>query len=283
MRGRSLDAGGPLWVEAPGDDDDGVSVDARFETLDVERRTVVLAVRTAEHDDDGSLYATSEPMTLSCVLDTGDCIPTDDAAATFLVDHPWFEEQLQTHMDHLRQRAWRAVAQRDRETAARRVLEGASDGTMIAFERPFPADWDLLFLHDGVLHWVLDQYCPNPACECSSVALTVYQIRGEAPAARMGEASVDLAGDQPRLEVATEAARELFDTFWDKYAERLRPRRDEARRVVLRYAAQPASAQPARSGSRIPRNASCPCGSGKKYKRCCLTAAADAAPPGLRS
>jgi len=278
MRGRSLDAGGPLWVEAPGDDGDGVSVDARFETLDVERRTVVLAVRTAEHDDDGSLYATSEPTPLSCVLDTGECTPIDDPAGAFLVAHPWFEERLQTHMDHLRQRAWRALAQRDRESAARRVLERASGGAMIAFDRLFPADWDLLFLHDDALYWVVDQYCPNPACDCSSVALTAYEVRGKEPARRMGEASVDLAGDRPRLDVATDAARELFDVFWDKCAERLRPRRDEARRVVLRYAAPPT-----KSVSRVSRNARCPCGSGKKYKRCCLNAGVDAAPPGLRS
>jgi hypothetical protein len=114
--GRSVDAGGPLWVGAPDDDGEGVSVDARFETLDVERRSVVLAVTTGERDDDdGSRYATSDPMRLLCLLDTGECTPAEEAANEFLAEHSWFEEGFEKHMDHLRQRAWRAVAQRDRE------------------------------------------------------------------------------------------------------------------------------------------------------------------------
>jgi hypothetical protein len=279
--GRSVDAGGPLFVWEPSDDGDGVSVDARFETLDVERRSVVFAVRAAERDDDdGSLYATSDPTRVTCLLDTGACTADDDDAAAFLADRPWFEEGLQRHMDHVRQRAWRAVAQRDRETAARRVLATAAPGKMLAFHDLFPADWDLLFSHDDALYWIVDLYCPNPACDCSSVALTLYHLRKGAPAPlRVGEAQVDLASERPLLEVSTPAARELFAAFWNEHEERLRPRRDEARRAVLRHAPPPATSAPAAattaapvSPARPPRNAPCPCGSGKKYKRCCLGA-----------
>jgi hypothetical protein len=275
--GRSVDAGGPLWVEAPDDDDVGVSVEARFETLDVERCSVVLFVQTGECDDeDGARYPTSDPMRLTCALDTGACTSDEPAAHSFLAEHPWFEDEFQRHMDHVRQRAWRAVAQRDRDTAARRALE-TTTGTMIAFHRLFPADWDLLFAAEGVTYWVIDQYCPNPACPCSSVALSLYQLREGDPIA-LGEALLDLARDPARLEiesVATEDARELFATFWDEQQDRLRQRRDEARRVVLRYAAAPlkGSAPLPSTASRPTRNDPCPCRSGKKYKRCCLVAA----------
>ncbi|CAN5617345.1 hypothetical protein BH09MYX1_BH09MYX1_65600 [soil metagenome] len=276
--GRSVDAGGSLWVGAPDDDDVGVSVLARFETLDVERCSVVLAVQTGERDDeDGARYPTSDPMLLTCILDTGECTPDEPAASSFLADHPWFEDEFQSHMDHVRQRAWRAIAQRDRETAARRELQAAT-GTMISFQRLFPADWDLAFGVEGAIYWVVDQYCPNPACACSSVALSLYQLRDGNPIP-LGEALVDLASESPDLEiesVTTEGARELFDTFWHEQEDRLRQRREEARRVVLRYAARPAEPVLARAPSttsRPTRNDPCPCGSGKKYKRCCLIAA----------
>jgi hypothetical protein len=278
MGGRSVDAGGPLFVSAPSDaldDADGVSVDARFETLDIEGRSVVLAVRAVERDDDdGSLYATSDPTRVTCLLDTGACSPDDDDAAEFLADLPWFEERLQPHMDHLRQRAWRAVAQRDRDGAARRVLATATPGNMIAFHDLFPADWDLLFRHDDELYWAVDLYCPNPACDCSSVALTLYHLRKGSPDPLVvGKAQVDLASERPLLEVNTPAARDVFATFWNEHEERLRPRRDEARRAVLHLSPSPATPAPAAappSDARPPRNAPCPCGSGKKYKRCCL-------------
>jgi hypothetical protein len=97
--------------------------------------------RTVERDDDdGALFATSDPARVICRLETGACTADDDAARVRLSDHPELEARLQSHMDHLRQRAWRAVAQRDRETAARRVLANAEPGLMVPFQdlRPLP-------------------------------------------------------------------------------------------------------------------------------------------------
>ena len=268
---RSIDAGGPLWVRAPDDEGAGVSVDARFETLDVERRSIVLAVSTGERDDDdGSLYATGEPTRLTCLLDTGECTPEEHAAVAFLTDHPWFERQLDRHMDHLRHRAWRAVAQRDRESSARRVVESAGADFMLAFHRLFPADWDLVFPDDGNVYWVVDQYCANPLCDCRSVALTLYRLGGAHAPLLVGEAQVDLSKARPTLDVSTEAARELFATFWADHEHRIQPRRDDARSAVVRYSPPSARPAPTLGASRPERNAPCPCGSGKKYKRCCL-------------
>ena len=277
MDGRSLDAGGPLLVSAPSDEDEGLWVEARFETLDVEQRTVVLEVRTVERDDDdGALFATSDPARVICRLETGACTADDDAARVLLSEHPELEARLQSHMDHVRQRAWRAVAQRDRETAARRLLANAEPGLMIAFQDLFPADWDLLFKHDGGTYWVIDRYCPTPSCDCSSVALTLYRLRTDNPAPLVvGDADADLARESPVLQVTTPAAREPFAAFSRELLERLPLRREEARRAVLRHAA-PSPAKPAAlslAASRTPRNAPCPCGSGKKFKRCCLGAA----------
>jgi len=276
MDGRSLDAGGPLVVSEPGDDEEGLWVQAHFETLDVEQRTVVLEVRTVERDDDdGALFATSDPARVLCRLESGACTPDDDAARVLLSEHPELEARLASHMDHIRQRAWRALAQRDRDTAARRVLATAEPGRMVAFEDLFPADWDLLFKHDGEIHWVIDRYCPNPSCDCSSVALTLCRLRTDSRAPLViGDADADLASESPVLVVTTPAAREPFAAFSRELLERLRPRREEARRAVLRHAA-PSPAKPAApslAAARTARNAPCPCGSGKKFKRCCLGA-----------
>lgn len=279
MDGRSLDAGGPLlvsWSQRPSDQDEGLWVEARFETLDVQQRTVVLEVRTVERDDDdGALFATSDPARVICLLETGACTADDDAARVLLADHPELEARLQSHMDHVRQRAWRAIAQRDRETAARRVLANAEPGLMVAFQDLFPADWDLLFKHDGEIYWVIDRYCPTPSCNCSSVALTLYRLRTDNPAPLVvGDADADLARESPVLDVTTPAAREPFAAFSRELLERLLSRREEARRAVLRHA-PPSPAKPAAlslAASRTPRNAPCACGSGKKFKRCCLGA-----------
>ena len=267
---------GPLLVSAPSDEDEGLWVEARFETLDIGQRTVVLEVRTVERDDDdGGLFATSDPVRVICRLETGACTADDDAARVLLSEHPELEARLESHMDHVRQRAWRAVAQRDRETAARCVLANAKPGLMVAFQDLFPADWDLLFKHDGATYWVIDRYCPTPSCDCSSVALTLCRLRTDNPAPLVvGDADVNLARESPVLEVTTPAAREPFAAISREFLERLPLRREEARRAVLRHPA-PSPAKPAAlsfAAARTPRNAPCPCGSGKKFKRCCVGA-----------
>lgn len=285
MSDRYLDACGPFVVWPPDEDSgvDGADVDALFETLDHDRGTVVLEVRVAREDDDDD---DSVPVRLTCFLHTGACTPNDGEAAAFLTERPWFDEQLQAQMNLVRRRAWRAVAQRDRDTAAHRLLATAEPGKMIPFHALFPADWDLILSDDDTYYWVVDHYCSNPACDCMSVALTLHQLReGKSPLV-VGEAQLNLADERALLDVNTPAARELFSAFREEYEETIRDRREEARRAVLRHA--PALRKPApvatpvidpSAASRAPRNAPCPCGSGKKYKRCCL--ASSTARPGI--
>src|SRR5438105_1135467 len=132
MRDRYLDACGPFVLSAPEGTAgvDGAFVETRIETLDHGRGTLVLAVEAQRDDDDDD--DASSPILLTCLLHTGACTPSDDAAIAFLAAHPWFENQLETEMNRVRRRAWRATAQRDRETAAR-VLATAEPGKMIAF------------------------------------------------------------------------------------------------------------------------------------------------------
>ncbi|MCA9656514.1 MAG: SEC-C domain-containing protein [Myxococcales bacterium] len=110
----------------------------------------------------------------------------------------------------------------------------------------------------------------------------------------MGRVTVEL----PKLKV-TEATTPLASTLWAKLrakkvlvgqlAQRRR-RMKEIGKTVLKegivalepepeqdLASQPLvtagplfSAQPARREAKVGRNAPCPCGSGRKYKRCCL-------------
>lgn len=146
---------------------------------------------------------------------------------------------------------------------------------MVAFQDLFPADWDLLFKHDGEIYWVIDRYCPTPSCDCRSVALTLCRLRTDNPAPLViGDADADLARQPPLIEVTSPAAREPFAALSRELLKRLALRRAEARRAVLRHTT-PSTAEPAArslAGSRTPRNAPCPCGSGKKFKRCCLGA-----------
>ena len=283
---RSLDACSPFVVWASPDGaglaqcDHGIWVDTRLDAGDLARGATTLTIRAVERSDATSVSTTSDPVDVTCLLDTGGCTANDDGAASFLAEHLWFETHLQAQLHVVRQRVARAAAQRDRETSARRALANIAPGTMIVYADLFPADWDLLVTHDDDgFYWGVDQYCSNPACDCTQVAVTIHRLReGESAAPVIGRVRLDLALQRPTIDANTSLAGAVFATLWATHEATLRARRDEARRAVLRYAGakvQHISTSTAPTGSRAPRNAPCPCGSGKKFKRCCLGVRAD--------
>jgi len=157
---------------------------------------------------------------------------------------------------------------------------------------------------DGdVKYLVTEHYCVNPACECNQLHLAFHPIRHdlEAPGTYVAEVafrakmSLDGRVDLERLvnaDVAT-ARRVLAD--WERDTDevelkkqnwRYEKMRQIGRRSMVGYTpdrpAEPRQQQRLDSAptdptrKRVGRNDPCPCGSGKKYKRCCARSDEDA-------
>ena len=161
----------------------------------------------------------------------------------------------------------------------------AGDGTMSGYAEIFPFADPFRFDLDADEWAVDDQYCVNPTCKCHDVALTFLQPLGDG-------ATADALGDPPELptvrydyrrgshEVLVEPTKpapwfsELLTAL-----RRAHPgvgRAFEERHRRLRYLFGRATRQQDGGGQaqpvsrlKIGRNEPCPCGSGKKYKRCC--------------
>ena len=146
------------------------------------------------------------------------------------------------------------------------------------------------FEHEGVEYLVDDLYCPNSDCHCREVNLLFWRC---VPVEEPGEgivteecfmAKVPFDG---RMEIVKtydcplRSAEEIYSTWWKRERgelDRLEWRYQKVREIARRSAPpRPKTAlrpdllpeRPVRSGSRVGRNDRCPCGSGKKYKRCC--------------
>jgi hypothetical protein len=195
----------------------------------------------------------------------------------FLQHHPWLATSLRADLDFFRRRAARAAAQRDRETAAKLALATPAR-TMVGYHQLFPADWDLLPIRDGERYWALDLYCRNPDCTCSSSVINFYRLDDGAPRL-IGEVVVDYAERDIEFQASNETVDELFDGLWSTCEYKLRARHADAHDAVRRFALR-AGAAPHSPAilQRVERNAACPCGSGKKFKRCCLDASRGAGP-----
>jgi hypothetical protein len=277
---RALDAGGPLFLhEHPPYDPmpacgRGVCVEMPA-TVDAAGEPLLVSLRHFERHDGGPVHAELERFDVDVSLATGQCSPRDADAERLLAEHPWIAAALASQLEDLRRRARRLMAQRDRSTY-RAALDRAKAGQMLPYERLFPHDWDMILGSDGHYVWASDQHCPSAACDCREIVVVLYDLN--TPDTRtLGRLRIDLQSGNPRSTASPPSAERWFEPLWTQYRTELVRRHDEVRRAVVAYAAsQRQTARPATAA----RGAPCPCGSGKKFKRCCaLRDQVAAAPP----
>lgn len=141
-----------------------------------------------------------------------------------------------------------------------------ASGALTPFSDVYPHDWDLMLRLDGRTFGLVDQYCMNPDCTCEDVAIDIIDA----------ERSRNLGYVQTPLGAAAGARgdNEVSDGVWKTFIahegmKRLEERHQRARTAAHSVAKAAARATPAARGAKVGRNEPCPCGSGKKYKRCC--------------
>lgn len=135
----------------------------------------------------------------------------------------------------------------------------------------------------GPVRWLVDeQYCVNPECQCKDVCFDFLRLEvppeGKAHIAQELRATYDSRRDTfkpltkpwpqgPALETLTQALREAHPNL----AAEIRKRRNTLRTLYRKARAREqwdALPPPAPAAKTRP-NEPCPCGSGRKYKKCC--------------
>lgn len=141
-------------------------------------------------------------------------------------------------------------------------------GDMVSIHRVRPAEPSLVFEGGPVEYGCGDWYCCNPACDCSEMLLLLFQVDGPV----LGTVRIDRL-QQRVLEV--EKAETVSKSYLHELATRLLRSTPEifsvfAKRARFMAGEFGAQVMPSRTASKIGRNDPCVCGSGKKYKKCCL-------------
>lgn len=273
---RTLEACGPflLWPpDAPEEGDLGIMVVTKLDVGALGRGAVELELNPSERTGGKVKRGRLEKTTVSCSLETAAIATTDEHGAEILRSYPWLEGALRGELPELRRLAKRASEQADRETAAKRVFAHAAPGVMVGYHELFPADWDLLFSHNGEMYWAMDQHCPLPNCDCTNIAVDFYQLNTAGEPPRVGSARIVLEPASISGHPSSPEIGKLLTALWESYGKSIRARYAEARRAADRFSrvvrGAPAAKLAAAPVARVGRNDPCPCGSGKKYKKCC--------------
>ncbi len=183
------------------------------------------------------------------------------------------------------------------------VLEGllVSYVHVLDVERPLSAGgkaYTFDVAYQGREFLVEDRYCPNPHCDCQEVLLEFYEAHSQENGRRRIDqrflGKVTFAGEltvQASYTCSLDEANAVFSAWWEQFGHELQmlaARYHDVKEIGQRSLDAPRSRSlaarqmtrslpardmvlddPAEVNARVGRNAACPCGSGKKYKKCC--------------
>jgi hypothetical protein len=145
-------------------------------------------------------------------------------------------------------------------------------GLFIGWQRSQPQLRDDSFLVDGRSFVADELYCLAPGCDCDQAVVDFIELLSGDDVEPIGGIRVRVT-DAHVLHPDVEPGNELLvERLWSAYQQRHRGLAHLVRhqRFLLdaRRADRAARASPRKA--RAARNEPCPCGSGQKYKRCCM-------------
>lgn len=151
------------------------------------------------------------------------------------------------------------------------------NGTMVAFKEILPYAEYRAIESDGISCLLVDQYCVLPKCGCSEIIVCMWE-RNKLPNAIQSVSPIiflDYETGKWRIEVRGGKDDAFFERLTEKlksgdYPAWFRNRHSRLKSLYRMYTQRHAQSKPIPLINKVGRNDPCPCGSGKKYKKCCL-------------
>ena len=151
------------------------------------------------------------------------------------------------------------------------------NGLMYFYNDVLPYSERLVTTVDGTQYEIQDQYCLLPKCSCSDVTLSFMSVGGDGELIdescdislnyqkKRWEATENYQSDMDIRSVRSAVEQQIPDIYGILYARHSRLKSIYAHNKKRNY-----NPPVVTSSTRVGRNDPCPCGSGKKYKKCCL-------------
>lgn len=148
-------------------------------------------------------------------------------------------------------------------------------GELVGWDEAHPDDRQDLYLDGEMVVSADDLYCLKPTCTCNEVRVVFVPTTRGAPL--VGSVRVRLPAGAVIATESKPAKAAALDRLWNAFrarhrvAELLERRQQQMIELARLRAEEHPATTPAPSDQRVGRNELCPCGSGKKYKRCCAS------------
>jgi len=131
---------------------------------------------------------------------------------------------------------------------------------------------------NGKKYIIFDTYCKNPTCRCTNMLLSFYEvdehIEEQSEATLVAEYFYNYKTKKGEIQKGSQTLiSSILQGIYHNYRDPdriFRKRSQVVKELYIKSKRTYDKARQARTPMKISRNQLCPCGSGKKYKRCCM-------------
>jgi hypothetical protein len=259
-----------------------VAIDERFKNMKFKRKKFVYTVES-------QINKKPEPLPNQNLMAS---IHINSAKVSVQADAPienkdqdflrWLAKEIKGDFFEVMKRRWRMAKGVNRDRWQKKDWSWWEPGLVVGWDEVFPDDPDFLFNISGNRYWARDMYCVNPGCPCKDITLAFAGFDEEEKPKELGTVSINLKQFRIDEIQAIGTSAEKLTQIWMKFQKEagvkkiLKTRQKEMKiigkeiaRLSLKNKSKGLRAG-SKIGRKVGRNDPCPCGSGKKYKKCCL-------------
>ena len=218
----------------------------------------------------GSRVDGSEVLHADLDIDSGELFPAEGDPNPELAQ--WLQEQIDGEALDLLHDGWLANKRlAGVETHVSEPILATVPGDMVPWQEVFPmARQDVYVTPDGAFE-VIDSHCIAAACRCQHAAVQI--LRGDDCVANvLYEFRHNRVESEELIDLTQEALDEVWSLYCRRYrvASRLADHSKQVKAQAARVRQEASRRSTVKQAGKVGRNEPCPCGSSKKYKRCCL-------------
>ena len=299
--GISLDNGGPfvIWDEEHSDElKKGAVVDTLICSNPSCRAVHIVAMYIDERFQDitmkgnklsykvtgGNREQLPDPLkrsSFSLDFDTNEIVQGEETSNTH--DDPelfaWLSKRLLSD-EYLKilKRRWRILKKENDDQWQKEDWSWWSPGEKIPYHKAFPESFSFIVICNRKQFLVNDYYCVTPGCQCRDITLSIMNY-GKNLIEAGGSIEIDCQTLKPINFDSISINRNTLQDIWKEFRKtgdlkttllERRKRMKSIGKELFEMRNVDTQVQPIKSIRKTGRNQPCPCGSGKKYKKCCL-------------
>lgn len=260
-----------------------VAIDERFKKMGFKGRKFVYTIESELNQNAQPLP--HQNLTASIHVESAEvsvkaAAPLENEDQNFF---KWVAAELKGDYFNVMKRRWRMARKVNRDRWRNFDWNWWEPGMVVGWNEVFPDDPDFIFTVSGTHFWARDQYCINPGCPCQEITLSFAEFDQEQKPQELGAVSIALKNFRVGGVQPVEASPEKLTRICQKFQKQagvesiLKTRQKEMKLIgkeivqLSRKKRSHGHLSLSKSGRKVGRNAPCPCGSGKKYKKCCLS------------